>query len=406
MKLPEGTTVKCVFLVAILSVVMVFDLTHVALAFDPFKNPNFGTPNVRQTLKQELEYPGAKLEKVYYTPVGNTYRGDYSYPDGTSYTIIVDSEGRIIETIGLSYSKELTRAMVLLGKGLFAQAIDLLTKNTTTWVDKAASPLALRSLAYREIADAEKASKDAERAYSLDPNNDNAKEALGAVYMDKGNITEAEKVLSAVKGQAYIAGILLMTAYAQSGNYKKVMDSYNNLPEGYLSEGSVLRENNLKRFHVALKPYVDGKKRSAQTFATKGDYKQALKEYAEIVNLSDEIDEKDIMDRAAMIIKANPRVADLSEEARRYALRAEAATKEGKFEDAVKEYTKARKTDPFFPVLYKALALNYSELKQYRQAIKNLKFYVALYPDAPDVRNARDEIYRLEYLYDKAGQRN
>jgi len=55
-------------------------------------------------------------------------------------------------------------------------------------------------------------------------------------------------------------------------------------------------------------------------------------------------------------------------------------------------------------MLYKAIALNYAELKQYRQAIDNLKTYLDLSPDAPDVRQAKDEIYKWEFMMEKGGK--
>jgi len=76
----------------------------------------------------------------------------------------------------------------------------------------------------------------------------------------------------------------------------------------------------------------------------------------------------------------------------------------GKYDDAIKKYKEAIKIAPYFPLLYKAIALNYAELQQYQKAINNLKIYLELYPDAPDVREAKDEIYKWELMMEKAGK--
>lgn len=74
---------------------------------------------------------------------------------------------------------------------------------------------------------------------------------------------------------------------------------------------------------------------------------------------------------------------------------------EGNFEKAIVEYKNALKIQPFFPALYKALAMNYAQLRDYEKAIRYMQIYLKLYPDAPDLRATRDEIYRWELLMEK-----
>jgi len=96
-----------------------------------------------------------------------------------------------------------------------------------------------------------------------------------------------------------------------------------------------------------------------------------------------------------------PHLFALPEEARRSVIKAEAFTEEGKFEKAIEEYQKALELSPFYPNLYKALALSYGQIKDYKKAIKNMNIYLELYPDAPDIRAAKDQIYKWEFMMEK-----
>ena len=267
--------------------------------------------------------------------------------------------------------------------------------------EKAAAPLAQRSLAHREKGNLEKFYKDAEKAYSLDPNNDGAKESLGAVYIDEGKYDDAIKMLSTTQKDDSSARMLEAIAYAKSGDMKKAVEIYSSIPEDYLVSKNALRQSYKKALLESLKSYANARKDSAKSLEAKGQYREALKEYAEALKIADDNEAKEIRNDIAKLIKKNPYFAELPEEARRHVMRAEVLTKEGKFEDAVKEYREAIRIAPYFSMLYKAIALNYAELKQYRQAIDNLKTYLDLSPDAPDVRQAKDEIYKWEFRMEK-----
>lgn len=268
----------------------------------------------------------------------------------------------------------------------------------------AAAPLALRSLVYREKGRLEESYKDAEKAYSLDPTNDSAKKSLGAVYIAQGKYDDAIKMLSTTQKDDSFARILEAITYAKSGNTKKAVEIYSSIPADYLVSKNALHQSYKKALLESLKSYARARKDSAKSLEAKGQYREALKEYAGLVKIADDNEAKEIINDIAKLIKKNPYLAELPEEARRHVMRAEVLTKEGKFEDAVKEYKEAIKIAPFFPVLYKAIALNYAELKQYRQAINNLNTYLDLSPDAPDVRAAKDEIYKWELMMEKEGR--
>jgi tetratricopeptide (TPR) repeat protein len=113
-----------------------------------------------------------------------------------------------------------------------------------TMIDKKASIFfAQRSLCYREKGNLEQAMKDAEKAYSLNPNLDYTKEVLGAIYIDKGKYDEAINILSSANKDNNFSKLLLATAYAKAGKFNEAVSVYKNIPEDYLITTSVLRNN-------------------------------------------------------------------------------------------------------------------------------------------------------------------
>jgi len=271
-----------------------------------------------------------------------------------------------------------------------------------TMIDKRASVFfAERSLCYREKGNLEQAIKDAEKAYALSPNLDGTKKALGAVYIDRGKYDEAINVLSLASKDNNFAKILLATAYAKAGKFNEALNTYTNIPEDYLITKSVLRNNAINALHTALKPYKNTIAQQAKTFESKGQYKEAIEEYVKLLMIADEKEAKEIRAHIAGLMIRYPHLFALTEEARKAVIRAEIYTQEGKFEKAIEEYKNALRISPFFPALYKALALNYAQIKEYKKAIKNMNIYLELYPDAPDLRQAKDQIYKWEFLIEK-----
>ena len=273
----------------------------------------------------------------------------------------------------------------------------------------AATPFGMRSLINAIKGNFSEARKDAEKAYSLSPIDGWAKSALSFAYIiesppfaKEGKITDAIKILSDTKDS--FDRLLEALAYSKMGDLKKSFDIYTSIPEGYLQSKNVFKKHFINAVLESLAPYLEDRKGQARFFEAKGQYREALKEYEEILKITDEKETKAIRSHVAMLIKARPDIAQLAEQARKHALRAEVSTKEGKFDDAVKEYKEAIKISPFFPQLYKAIALNYAELKDYKQAIKNLQIYLDLYPDAPDTREVKDQIYKWEFMMEKVGK--
>lgn len=87
---------------------------------------------------------------------------------------------------------------------------------------------------------------------------------------------------------------------------------------------------------------------------------------------------------------------ELTEEARRFQVQAEFAFEEKRFEDAVAAYAKALKLAPWWPDGHFNRALILAELFSYEEAVREMKRYLQLAPEAADARAARDKIYQWE----------
>lgn len=86
-----------------------------------------------------------------------------------------------------------------------------------------------------------------------------------------------------------------------------------------------------------------------------------------------------------------------SEEQRRYVVQANAENDKKEYRKAINLYVKAIQVNKFsYPAAYYNIALLAAQEKQYGEAIFNMKKYLILASDAPDVRKAQDKIYEWE----------
>lgn len=86
----------------------------------------------------------------------------------------------------------------------------------------------------------------------------------------------------------------------------------------------------------------------------------------------------------------------LPEEARKYRVQAERAVENKRFGEAADRYADALAAAPWWPEGHFNRALILGEMGHYGKAIKEMKKYLMLVPDAPDARAARDQIYVWE----------
>jgi hypothetical protein len=89
---------------------------------------------------------------------------------------------------------------------------------------------------------------------------------------------------------------------------------------------------------------------------------------------------------------------ELPEEARRFKVQAEAAVRDKRLADALKFYGQAVTAAMWWAEGYFNLALLYAEQKQHESAIRNMKRYLVLLPQAANARAAQDKIYEWESL--------
>ena len=268
-------------------------------------------------------------------------------------------------------------------------------------IQEEASPFfGIRSLIFRYIGKKQESIKDAKQAYSLDSSGKWAQVALGAAYLDQGQYDEAVKLLSQVKKSTH-ARILEATAYAKKGDFKKTINIYFSISEEKLSQKNAPLWTDRAALLKALKPFVASKKESASALKAQGRHKEALKELSEALKVADDSELQDIQETLFSMIRRNPLLSEVPEDARKYALRSEFLIKEGNFEQAATELKKAIQIAPYAPQLYFNSALNNAELKKYPEAIRSMKIYLKAAPDAPNSRAAKDKIIEWEFMMEK-----
>lgn len=106
----------------------------------------------------------------------------------------------------------------------------------------------------------------------------------------------------------------------------------------------------------------------------------------------------------ALCLMMVPRFAGtqtISEEARRHMARGQAAVEMARspeeYGDAIKEFEKAAKLAPDWPVPYFNLALLQEKTGRFKEAAVSLREYLRFAPNDPDAAKTRERLYKLEY---------
>jgi tetratricopeptide (TPR) repeat protein len=87
---------------------------------------------------------------------------------------------------------------------------------------------------------------------------------------------------------------------------------------------------------------------------------------------------------------------ELDADTRRFKVQAEDALREKRFEDTTDLYGEALERAPWWPAGHYNRALVLSELKEYPDAIVEMKRYLRLAPDAENAGAAQDQVYKWE----------
>jgi len=245
--------------------------------------------------------------------------------------------------------------------------------------------------------------RDAEKAYSLDSTNDWAGYSLGAAFLDQEQYDKAIKLLSQLEGP--MARLLEATAYAKQGKVKEAATVYISIPKEEMSQKNIPLMNERTALLQIFEPYVKEYRIKARSFEAKEQFKEALSELSEALKMSDETEAQALQESIFSMVRMNPSLSGLPEEARKHVLRGEMLVKEGNLKKAAEEFKQAIGIAPYAARLYYNSALIHAQLKKYPEAIRQMKTYLQAVPNAPDARAAKDEIIKWEFMMEKEGDK-
>ena len=266
--------------------------------------------------------------------------------------------------------------------------------------------LGFRSFLCRENGRADEAASSAEKAGSIEPGHDWSLFSSGVVALDRGSYDEAVKQLSSIRDNDFtLARVLAAIAYAKRGDVTEAERICALIGGPTLSSTNFLFVKNAKILADLLKPAVQGHLEKANSLEAGGDPRGALGEYTLALQIADQAGSKAIMSRAAALLTAHPELAALPEDARKYSLRGEVLVKEKNLEGALGEYTSALRAAPFCPSLRYDAALLAAELGKFSQAIMHMNAYLELSPAAPNAREAKDLIYKWEFMIERGADK-
>jgi len=266
--------------------------------------------------------------------------------------------------------------------------------------------LGFRSFLCRENGRADEAASSAEKAGSIEPGHDWSLFSSGVVALDRGNYDEAVKQLSSIRDNDFtLARVLAAIAYAKRGDVTEAERIFALIGGPTLSSTNFLFVKNARILADLLKPAVQGHLEKTNSLEAGGDPRGALGEYTLALQIADQAGSKAIMSWAAALLTAHPELAALPEEARKYSLRGEVLVKEKDLEGALGEYTSALRAAPFCPTLRYDAALLAAGLGKFSQAIMHMNAYLELSPAAPNAREAKDLIYKWEFMIERGADK-
>ena len=259
--------------------------------------------------------------------------------------------------------------------------------------------LSTRSLSHGHKGESSRALEDALRALELAPRDLNAAVALASAYLKQG---QSEKALQAAQSLTSARGQLVKaTAQARLSRTAEAVAAYVAINQAEIPDRVVPVAADRKDFFEEMRPYVAENRNRAAVLDSKGQHREALAAYSEALKVADEADAQAILSACFVIVRKNPAFGQVSEEARRYAIRSETLVKQGSFADGLVEIRKAINEAPYIAQFYYNAAIINAEMKQHREAIRDMKVYLAAAPDSPHARAAKDEIIKWELAIER-----
>ena len=307
---------------------------------------------------------------------------------------------KIEEIVSNLRGQEGAQVVLTIERGDSKKPLEATVTRERIFTAAASTGIGYRSIILRQMGKQEEALKDAKQAYSLNSSDSWAQLALGASNLFQGRYDEAVQLLSQVK-ESTTSRILEATAYARKGDFKKAIDIYSAIPEEKLSPENVPLWSDRTALLKTLNPFIASKMESAGRMKAQEKYREALKELGDALKVADDKTSEEVCGLIYRIMNMDPRLSGLPEEAIKYTLRGDVLTEQGKFEGAVKEYLQAVQAAPYIAKLYFNTAMIYGELKRRAQAIRNMKTYLLLAPEAPNARAAKNQIYKWEFKMEK-----
>lgn len=149
------------------------------------------------------------------------------------------------------------------------------------------------------------------------------------------------------------------------------------------SDSSIIYDDKDMKYNIALATgFTEAKKITDAIFI--------LKTHADEINaLEFQLHMDDIVKN---YLEADPKPI-ISEETRKYFVMAQAATKAAHFDDAADYYYLAEVASPWWPDAHYNRAITLEALQLYMPATVEMKYYLMLSPNDPNVRKLQDKIY-------------
>ncbi|MGP8176027.1 MAG: tetratricopeptide repeat protein [Terracidiphilus sp.] len=286
-----------------------------------------------------------------------------------------------------------------------------------------ATDFAVLALTLNANGDREQALTVAQKAVALDPNSFWAELSYAVVLEDSNRPDEALKALetpttpSSILTWMYYSTPLAeahhqslrqihrAVLYARMGDMAKAQEIYSSAAS-HIDPRCLPAVKEKEAFLALVQPIVNTHLVLAKQLEAQGKYAESLPEYAQLLRYAANEQEASTL-RAAMFAASGkmPTPPELPDEARRHVVRGELLLKDGMLDRALAEFNEALRIAPYVPKLYYNTALIYGQLKQYDQAIRQMRLYLLAAPEAPDARAAQDQITKWELQQEMEGKR-
>jgi tetratricopeptide (TPR) repeat protein len=269
---------------------------------------------------------------------------------------------------------------------------------------------ALLALTLNANGDREQALAMAQKAIGLNPNDFWAELSYGLILEDSNRLDEALKALETPiteipeYSRKRLRQIHLAVLYARKGDMAKAQEIYL-AAANYFDPHCVPVAREKDAFLALIQPMVNAHLTKAKQLDAQGKYAESLPEYAHALNFAASEQEASTL-RAAMFAASGkmPTPPEMPDDAHRYVVRGEMMLKDGHIDRALVEFSEALRIAPYMPKLYQNTAVIYGELKQYGQAIRQMRLYLTAAPETPDARTAQDQITKWEMRLEMEGK--